>query len=76
MSMYNFSEKYAQINVTGLKFTKTRDGMVKTKLNLCLVVKTSDGAYIEDVFRAGVKTGNIYGNLLVKSDSAGFKPIG
>ena len=74
--MYNDSKKYAHINATGLKFTKTQDGMVKTKLNLCLVVKTNDGTYIEDVFRARVKTGNIYGNLLVQSDSAGFEPIG
>ncbi|KAL9975541.1 hypothetical protein ACROYT_G012712 [Oculina patagonica] len=75
-SLYNDSQKYEDIKVTELKFTKSRYSMVGTSLNLCLVVKANDGAYIEDVFQAKIKTGNIYKNFPVQGHSAEFEPKG
>lgn len=75
-SLYNDFQKYEHINVSGVKLTKSKDGLFSASMNLCLVVKTNDGAFVEDVFKDKVKTGTLYGNLAVISDSAGFGPLG
>ena len=77
-NLYSDSKKYEHANVTEVKFTKSESAMVGTSVSLCLVVKEKDinALFIEDMFKTKVKTGIIYENMTVKSDSAGFKPLG
>ena len=59
----------------GVKLSKSREGFVATRMNLCLVVKSKDGAFVEDLFKHKVNTGTFYGNLAVVNESARFKPL-
>jgi len=76
-SLYNDSQEYEHINVLRVKLSKSKDGLVATSTNLCLVVKSKDGAFVEDVFKDKAKTVSLYGgNLAFIGDSAEFKPLG
>ena len=73
--LYNDSSKYGDVKVSETNYTE-KDGRTLAKVMLCLVVKTSDGTFIEDVFIAKVKTGYLDDGFPVKRDSAEFQPLG
>ena len=45
-------------------------------MKLCLVVKTSDGTVIDDVFIEQVKSGYLMEGFQVDKDSFEFEPLG
>ena len=45
-------------------------------MKLCLVVKTSDGTVIDDVFIEKVKSGYLMEGFQVDKDSFEFEPLG
>ncbi|KAL9975540.1 hypothetical protein ACROYT_G012710 [Oculina patagonica] len=73
--LYNDSKKYDNVNGSEVVFSE-KDSLTLVKVKLCLVVKTNDGTFIEDVFKARVKTGYLHANMPVKSYGAGFEPLG
>lgn len=70
-SMFDDPLKFEHINLTEVKFTEDEDD-TRATLYLCLVVKGNNDVFIEDVFRAKVKTGRMYGYFEVRVDSAEF----
>ena len=71
--MYNDSSKYVDVQVSHVKFSE-KDSLTSVEAKLCLVVKTNE--YIEDVFKAKVKTGYLHPDFPVKSDSAEYETLG
>ena len=53
-----------------------KDSATLVQMKLCLVVKTSDGTFLDAVFIEKVKTGYLFEGLEVKKDSIEFKPLG
>ena len=73
-SVFNNSEKYYDVNVSDATFFKN-EGLVQVKAKLCLIVK-ADGVYIEDVFKAKVKSGYLHKMFPVLNSSAEFEAEG
>ena len=73
--LYNDSSKYDFVQVSDEKFSE-KDSLTSVEAKLCLVVKANDGTYIEDVFKAKVKTGYLHPDFPVKSDNAEYETLG
>ena len=72
---FNVSGKYEDVEISEHKYSE-KDGLTFVNMKLCLVVKTSDGAFLDDVFIEKVKTGYLFEGFEVRKDSVEFKPLG
>ena len=63
------------MEVSEHKYSK-KDSATFVEMKLCLVVKTSDGTFLDAVFIEKVKTGYLFEGFEVKKDSIEFKPLG
>ena len=75
MYLFNESSKYEDVKVSEENYSE-KDDVTLVKVKLCLVVKTSDGVFIDAVFIDKVKTGYLAKGFQVRKDSAEFKPLG
>ena len=76
--MKNFfpeTSTYKDVEVSEHKYSK-KDSATFVEMKLCLVVKTSDGTFVVDVFIDKVKTGSLFEGFEVRKDSVEFKPLG
>ena len=44
------SHKYEHINVSGVKLSRNKDGLLATSKNLCLDVKSKEGAFVHSYY--------------------------